>query len=161
MRIRAWLAGVAFALAAACNPVPPEPEDIPNICDTPDGQVAVNLKTDVNHCGACNRVCTAVYAAPICDQGTCSHGPCETGWVDLDPAEPGCEAVADDESVPGSGVVFWALTSGGAYGDAALSSTSYVTHAALGESTPVPTGGAVRLESAHYRNLTGFNAILH
>jgi hypothetical protein len=84
---------------------------------------------------------------------------CAPGRVNLDRTIPGCES-EDHGPVPESGVVFWTVAGAGAYGAGELSSTSYRTQAVLGETTPAPDGG-VELQSANYRNLTGFNAILH
>jgi hypothetical protein len=67
---------------------------------------------------------------------------------------------AHDLPEPDAGL-FCAFTAGSAYGELELASTAHRNVAALGESTPAPANGAVALESAHYRNLTGFNAILH
>lgn len=64
---------------------------------------------------------------------------------------------AEDLPVP----LFCAVSASGAYGGLELSSSAHRNVGALGESTPATANGAVVLESANYRNVTGFNAILH
>ena len=35
---------------------------------------------DVNNCGACNAVCTAAHATPVCVNSACGIGSCDPGW---------------------------------------------------------------------------------
>lgn len=157
MRNRVMLAGAALVLLASCSSGS-DPGPVENVCDG----VRVKLETDVNHCGACETVCPAqVHSQAACVNSQCGRTPCEAGWVDLDPAQPGCESVAAEAALPETGVVFWAFPAAGTYGGAGLTSTSYRTEGSLGESTPPAANGAVELQSDHYRNVTGFNAILH
>ncbi|HYD41476.1 MAG TPA: hypothetical protein VEB43_11670 [Anaeromyxobacter sp.] len=67
----------------------------------------------------------------------------------------------EDLPEPDAGALFCAFTAGAAYGELELSSTAHRNVAVLGESTPAAANGAVAVESAHYRILTGYNAILH
>jgi uncharacterized repeat protein (TIGR01451 family) len=48
--------------------------------------------TDPNHCGSCATSCARAHAPGVCTGGTCTLGPCEPGYVDLDGKEGnGCE----------------------------------------------------------------------
>ncbi|MBK6534672.1 MAG: hypothetical protein IPF99_35515 [Deltaproteobacteria bacterium] len=50
-----------------------------------DGQVAngceSNTQTNVNHCGACGRVCALANASQSCSSGSCRIGTCNTGFA--------------------------------------------------------------------------------
>ncbi|MDP3217089.1 MAG: hypothetical protein Q8S73_23465, partial [Deltaproteobacteria bacterium] len=62
-----------------------------------DGNAAngceVATTADVNHCGACGRVCALAHATSACTTGACAIGACDAGWADCDGiASNGCEA---------------------------------------------------------------------
>jgi len=51
-----------------------------------------DLRSDVNHCGGCGRVCDAGNATPACRGGRCGLGACPPGFVDRDlDLRNGCE----------------------------------------------------------------------
>jgi hypothetical protein len=60
------------------------------------GERCVETATDMAHCGACDRPCTALgHATAQCTGGTCVRGACEPGFIDCDGnAANGCEAVS-------------------------------------------------------------------
>jgi len=52
----------------------------------------VNLKSDVDNCGACGRKCSFANAAAICVNGACVMEACSSGYADCDGLVPnGCE----------------------------------------------------------------------
>ena len=57
------------------------------------GGSCVNIVTDVNHCGGCDRICNSPdHATAVCSDGVCGF-VCNDGWYDYngDP-EDGCES---------------------------------------------------------------------
>jgi hypothetical protein len=65
-------------------------DGVDNDCDgaTDEG---FTLDSDVANCGACGNVCTLLHATAACVGGTCQVATCDSGYVDVDPAVPGCE----------------------------------------------------------------------
>ncbi len=52
-----------------------------------------DLRSDTDHCGACDVVCTTPNATPACIDGRCRVLRCDPGWVDGDSnSADGCEA---------------------------------------------------------------------
>ena len=70
-------------------------DEVDNDCDgtTDEG---FDVLADVDHCGACNRLCEVANAEPACVEGACAVGDCLAGWVDLD-GDPltGCELACE------------------------------------------------------------------
>ncbi len=76
-------------------------DHVDNDCDLglPNGGIDENqnVDTDVNNCGACGFVCTLLHATPACVDpdgnglGQCVVASCDPGFVDNNPAVPGCE----------------------------------------------------------------------
>ena len=61
-----------------------------NDCDTElDEDFA--LDDDENNCGRCGNVCNLLHASAVCTTGVCEVAMCDAGFVDVDPAVPGCE----------------------------------------------------------------------
>lgn len=57
--------------------------------DTDEG---FDLRTDPDHCGACDARCALPFAVSICVDGACAVGSCDEGWGDCnDDPEDGCE----------------------------------------------------------------------
>jgi len=61
-----------------------------------DGDAAsgceTNLKTDADHCGACDTPCNLPHASALCNGGTCAVDTCTAPYVDCDGLpENGCE----------------------------------------------------------------------
>ncbi len=52
---------------------------------------AFDKANDGNNCGTCGNRCVAPGALLDCEQGSCVFVNCQPGFVDLDPADPGCE----------------------------------------------------------------------
>ncbi|RMH40294.1 MAG: hypothetical protein D6689_14200 [Deltaproteobacteria bacterium] len=50
-----------------------------------------NVDSDPLNCGACGNACNLLHATAKCVAGACEIDTCETGFVDVDPAVPGCE----------------------------------------------------------------------
>jgi hypothetical protein len=65
----------------------PPDTDVPEVpaCDP------ATLPTDPWNCGSCGHVCKYPNAAGKCVSGACEMGDCAPGFLDLDPAAPGCE----------------------------------------------------------------------
>ena len=61
-----------------------------NDCDTRTDET-FDLADDVNNCGMCGRVCNLLHASERCVASTCQVAMCDAGFVDVDPAVPGCE----------------------------------------------------------------------
>ena len=60
------------------------------------GARCVDLTSDAEHCGACDRTCVVPGAGPACVAGECAVGACEEGWLDCNGApEDGCEAPSE------------------------------------------------------------------
>ena len=64
-----------------------------------------DFASDVEHCGACGRVCPALpQAAARCVEGACAVAACEVGFVDVDGrSENGCEYACTPRRGDGSG----------------------------------------------------------
>ena len=64
----------------------------------------VNLRVDVNHCGACGAACALANATSACGRDGCYIAHCDFGWEDCDASDmTGCEAsVAADPKNCGS-----------------------------------------------------------
>ncbi len=71
--------------------------------DDCDGLVdeGIDTQTSTEHCGGCGLLCAPIHAFGRCVAGVCEVDSCDVGFIDLDPAEPGCEyrciAVATDD----------------------------------------------------------------
>jgi hypothetical protein len=61
-----------------------------NDCDTTLDE-GFNTQTDVNNCGSCGNVCNLLHASETCAGGVCEVAMCDPGFVDVNPAVPGCE----------------------------------------------------------------------
>ncbi|MCA9674357.1 MAG: hypothetical protein KC464_04870, partial [Myxococcales bacterium] len=61
-----------------------------NDCDGQSDE-GFNLDSDPNNCGTCGHACNLVHASAACDTGQCVVDACDPGYVDLNPAVPGCE----------------------------------------------------------------------
>ncbi|WP_053237459.1 MopE-related protein [Sandaracinus amylolyticus] len=62
--------------------------------DDCDGHTDEGIDTESNpdHCGGCDMPCPVYpHAFAVCEAGECSIGACDVGYLDLDPAQPGCE----------------------------------------------------------------------
>jgi hypothetical protein len=83
------------------GPLPDAPGGKENACnlqdDDCDGRTdeGYNLQTDVRNCGTCGHDCTVAgtvpNAIPACVAGGCGYIACLPGYVDLNPAMPGCD----------------------------------------------------------------------
>jgi hypothetical protein len=80
--------------------------------DDCDGTVGngceTNLRSDVNHCGACDHACTGANATMACQAGTCMIVACDFGFANCDGnAANGCETNirTDDRNCGGCGLV--------------------------------------------------------
>jgi len=50
------------------------------------------VDNDTNHCGRCGNVCSIPRGSPVCTEGNCAVGTCDTGYGDCDRmASNGCE----------------------------------------------------------------------
>jgi hypothetical protein len=59
--------------------------------DTSNG-CEVNLKTSLDHCGACGSTCDFTNAGETCNNGVCVMGACDTGFANCDGnPQNGCE----------------------------------------------------------------------
>lgn len=59
--------------------------------DTTNG-CEIDTRVEVNHCGACNRVCSLPHASSRCEASTCRVDGCDAGFGDCDQLSPnGCE----------------------------------------------------------------------
>jgi hypothetical protein len=65
-------------------------DDRDNDCDNAIDE-DFNLTTDENNCGRCGNVCNLLHASADCQAGACEVAACDPGFVDVDPAVPGCE----------------------------------------------------------------------
>jgi MYXO-CTERM domain-containing protein len=65
-------------------------DDRDNNCDGIADE-GFNKQTDVNNCGLCGNVCSLLHASAACNAGACVVAQCDAGFVDVDPAVPGCE----------------------------------------------------------------------
>lgn len=65
-------------------------DDRDNDCDTSIDE-GFNLDTDENNCGRCGNVCNLLHATADCQAGACEVAACDPGFVDVNPAVPGCE----------------------------------------------------------------------
>jgi hypothetical protein len=136
---------------------------------------AVDLQTDLNHCGACGHACpTPAHAAATCAAGRCGRGPCEAGWFDFDgDVTLGCEVSCTGVvcQPPSGGTVTLTsppvpergnrgvFVSGGAVGAQVQTSSGFTNAGQLGEPTPPAAGGATVQQNAQYLNVGGFTAI--
>jgi hypothetical protein len=77
------------------------------------GLGCVDTRSDIENCGACGNTCDARHAPPICNEGQCTSGPCNPGFLDCDNDRAnGCEArpSADPNNCGGCGIVCGGLT---------------------------------------------------
>lgn len=65
-------------------------DDRDNDCDNAVDE-DFDLDDDVNNCGRCGHVCNLLHATATCNGGDCEVASCDPGFVDLNPAVPGCE----------------------------------------------------------------------
>ncbi|MCL4226138.1 MAG: hypothetical protein KJZ91_16870 [Myxococcales bacterium] len=65
-------------------------DDRDNDCDNAVDE-DFDLDDDVNNCGRCGHVCNLLHATAACNGGDCEVASCDPGFVDLNPAVPGCE----------------------------------------------------------------------
>ena len=81
------------------------PELCNEVDDDCDGTVdeGIDTQVDINNCGGCGMLCSPLHAFGACEAGVCAIDTCDVGWVDLDPAVPGCEyrclPTADDDGI--------------------------------------------------------------
>jgi hypothetical protein len=122
----------------------------------------VDLKSDIENCGACGNVCAKPrHAVATCNEGSCGAGACDAGWGGDDCQT--CPTGRCTPALPDTGAVFQAIASGSSYGDKEqVARAGHSNVAVMGEPTPPSADKRfVTQSNAQHVNISGLNAALH